>query len=100
MIGIRLQLRLLIFKRNIDGVEIQKYYGRTDGPTDTLTWVGARDTCISKNCKLNTNEEFSLMFSSLYIQPVPFVIFQMTNGALEISVTSNFSFSLRMENSH
>ena len=23
--------------------------GRTDGPTDGLTWVGARDTCVSKN---------------------------------------------------
>ena len=22
---------------------------RTDGPTDGLTWVGARDTCVSKN---------------------------------------------------
>ena len=27
-------------------MEIQKYHQRTDGPTD---WVGARDTCMSKN---------------------------------------------------
>ena len=26
-------------------MEIQK----CDGPTDGLTWVGARDTCVSKN---------------------------------------------------
>ena len=26
-------------------MEIQKY----DGPTNGLTWVGARDTCVSKN---------------------------------------------------
>ena len=24
-------------------------YGRTDGRTDGLTWIGARDTCVSKN---------------------------------------------------
>ena len=26
-------------------MEIQKY----DGPTDRLTWIGARDACASKN---------------------------------------------------
>ena len=26
-----------------------KFESITDGPTDGLTWVGARDTCLSKN---------------------------------------------------
>ena len=32
-------------------MEIQKYDQRTNQPTDMdgLTWVGARDTCVSKN---------------------------------------------------
>ena len=30
-------------------MEIQKYDLRTNGPTDRLTWVGARDACASKN---------------------------------------------------
>ena len=30
-------------------MEIIKYHGRTDGRTDTRTWVGARDACASKN---------------------------------------------------
>ena len=30
-------------------MEIQKYHLRTDGRTYGLTWVGARDTCVSKN---------------------------------------------------
>ena len=29
-------------------MEIQKYHRRTDQRTDLLTWVGARDTCMSK----------------------------------------------------
>ena len=28
-------------------MEIQKYYGPTDQPTDRQTWVGARDACAS-----------------------------------------------------
>ena len=34
-------------------MEIRKYDlptdGRTDGRTDGLTWIGARDRCVSKN---------------------------------------------------
>ena len=30
-------------------MEIRKYYLPTDGRTDRQTWVGARDTCVSKN---------------------------------------------------
>ena len=31
-------------------MEIQKYHQPTDGRTDGhLRWVGARDTCVSKN---------------------------------------------------
>ena len=29
-------------------MEIQKYHGLTDRRTYLLTWVGARDTCVSK----------------------------------------------------
>ena len=35
--------------RDADIMEIQKYHGRTNGPTDGRTGVGARDTCVSKN---------------------------------------------------
>ena len=34
--------------RDADIMEIQKYHGRTDGPTDGRTGAGARDTCVSK----------------------------------------------------
>merc|ERR1711978_521036 len=30
-------------------LEIRKCDGPTNGRTDQLTWVGARDTCVSKN---------------------------------------------------
>ena len=30
-------------------MEIQKYHQPTNGRTDRLTWVGARDACASKN---------------------------------------------------
>ena len=31
-----------------DGVDLQPTNQRTDQPTNQLTWVGARDTCVSK----------------------------------------------------
>ena len=30
-----------------------KFKSMTDGPTNRLTWVGARDTCVSKNAVAN-----------------------------------------------
>ena len=39
-------------------MEIQKYHQRTDGRTDGhLTWVGARDTCVSKKGKENKEDK-------------------------------------------
>ena len=35
--------------RDAARMEIQKYDQRTDGRTDRQTWVGATDTCVSKN---------------------------------------------------
>ena len=34
--------------RDADRLEIRKCDGPTDGRTDRLTWVGARDACASK----------------------------------------------------
>ena len=40
-------------------MEIQKYHQRTDGRTDTRTWVGARDACASKNSILQEQSKFA-----------------------------------------
>ena len=35
-------------------LEIRKCDGPTNGPTNQLTWVGARDTCVSKKGEFQT----------------------------------------------
>ena len=42
-------------------MEIQKYHQ----PTDGLTWVGARDTCVSKNSTTNISAEKYISQDSL-----------------------------------
>ena len=45
------QRRLLQRRATRDWKSQSVTYIRTDGRTDGLTWVGARDTCVSKTCK-------------------------------------------------
>ena len=42
--------------------------GPTNGPTDLLTWVGARDTCVSKNrcCKFACRSSSSIQVTNGY----------------------------------
>ena len=46
MIGVRF---LQLFTLSNHRMEIRMYHLPTYGQTDTRTWVGARDTCVSKN---------------------------------------------------
>ena len=47
-------------------LEIRKCDGPTNGPTNQLTWVGARDTCVSKNAKCEISAEFWEITNNLF----------------------------------
>ena len=47
-------------------MEMQRYDLRTDEPTNRLTWVGARDTCVSKNNEIKERKAQMLAESGLY----------------------------------
>ena len=46
-------------------LEIRKCDGPTDGRTNGLTWVGARDTCVSKNIYYGKVDLICLFYTHL-----------------------------------
>ena len=59
-------------------MEIQKYDQRTNQGTDGLTWVGARDTCLSKNKKNKKNSDYA----SFVVYNVHIVQLELTSNQI------------------
>ena len=68
-------------------MEIRKCDGRTDGRTDRLTWVGARDACASKNALYYLGGSFhiksDLRWKSLHLLPNSSVSLNLERKKLE-----------------